>query len=80
MSERRQIEGTLELRLLTRGDEEMADNDIDRMVALTSPTLPQFNTYRPPAIEEGNSTDSTTPTHMTAYFPAATGSEDITTL
>ena len=58
----------------------MADNDIDRMVALTSPALPQFNTYHPPAIEEGGSMDSTTPTHMTAYFPAATGSEDITTL
>ena len=58
----------------------MVDNDIDRIVALTSPTLLQFHTYRPLAIEEGDSMDSTTPTHMAAYFPTATGSEDITIL
>ena len=58
----------------------MADNDIDRIVALTNPALPQFNTYGPSAIKESDSTNSTTPTHTTTYFPAATGTEDITTL
>ena len=45
MSERQQLEGTLQLGLLTEADDEMAANDVDRMVALTSPALPQFNTY-----------------------------------
>ena len=80
MLERQQLEGTPQLGLLTEADNEMADNDIDRMVALTSPALPQFNTYRPPAIEESDGTNSTTLTHTTAYFSAATGTEDITTL
>ena len=56
------------------------DNNIDKIVALTSPALPQFNTYWLPAIEESDSTNSTTPTHTTAYFLAATGTKDITTL
>ena len=80
MSERRQLEGTPQLGLLTEADDKIADNDIDRMVALTSPTLPQFNTYCPPAIEASDSTNSTTPTYTTAYFQAATGTEDIMTL
>jgi len=80
MSERRQLEGTPQLGLLREADNEMADNDMDRIVALTSPALPQFNTYQPPAIEESDSTNSTTPTHTTVYFLAVTGTEDITTL
>ena len=58
----------------------MVDNDIDRMVVLTSPVLPQFNIHRPPAIEQSDSTNSTTLTHTTAYFLAATRTEDIITL
>jgi len=45
MSERRQLKETPQLGLLTEADNEMADNDIDRIVALTSPALQQFNTY-----------------------------------
>ena len=74
------MEETPQLGLLTEADNEIADNDIDRIVALTSLVLPQFNTYPPSAIEESNSTNSTTPTHTTVYFLAATGTEDITTL
>ena len=80
MSERQKLEETLQLGLLTEADDKMADNNIDRMVALTSSALLQFNIYRPPAIEDSDSIYSTTPTHTTAYFPAATGIEDITTL
>ena len=74
------MEETAQLGLLTEADDEMVDNDIDRMVALTSPALPQFNTYRLPGIEESDSTNSTTPTHTTAYFLTAIGIEDIMTL
>jgi len=80
MLERRQLEGTPQLGLLTEVDDEMANNDINRKVALTSPALLQFNTYRPPAIKESDSINSTTLTYTTMYFPAATGTEDIMTL
>src|SRR6187402_2276428 len=59
----------------------MANAKVDRAVTLTGPTPPpQFTTYRPPAIEEDHSTDSTTPTYATAYHSAATGAEELSSL
>ena len=55
----------------------MADNNIDRMVALTSHALLQLNTSQPPTIEDSDSMNSTTLTDTTAYFPAAIGIKDI---
>jgi len=80
MLEQRQLEGTPQLSLRTEADDEMVDNDINRIVALTSSALLQFDIYWPLAIKESDSTNSTTLTYTTVYFPAVTGTEDITTL
>ena len=62
------------------GDDKIVDNDIERMVAPTSLALLPFNTYWPLAIEESDSITSTTLTYTIVYFPAATETEEVTTL
>src|SRR6187402_2776845 len=81
MSERRRLDTPHRGGLITAGDEVMADADVEKSVAMTGTTPPpQFTTYRPPAIEEDHSTDSTTPTYATAYHSAATGAEELSSL
>ena len=58
----------------------MVDNNIDKMVALTSPVLSQFIIYQPLGIEESDSINSTTLTYTTVYLLAAIQTEDISTL